>query len=62
MTTLPITFRNVPHSVAGSSKYQGDLILTPELIYYFPHTDVATKRFLIIAIVLLIVLAPLLVA
>jgi hypothetical protein len=56
---LPIVFRNVSYSVAGSSKYKGDLILTPEVIYYFPHTDVVNKRFLVTAIMLLVVLGPL---
>lgn len=59
---LPMTFGNVVYRAAGSSKYKGDLILTPEAIYYFPHTDVANKRFLVITIILLIVLAPLLAA
>jgi hypothetical protein len=59
---LPITFKNVPYKVAGSVKYKGDLILTPGVIYYFPHTDVANKRFLVIAIILFIVLSPLLAA
>ena len=59
---LPITFKNTPYRVAGSAKYTGDLILMPEVIYYFPHTDVANKRFLVVAIVLFIVLSPLLAA
>jgi hypothetical protein len=59
---LPVIFRNVSYRVAGSSKYKGDLILTPEAIYYFPQHDATNKRFLVIAIILLIVSLPLLVA
>jgi hypothetical protein len=57
---LPMTFGNVVYRAAGSSKYKGDLILIPEAVYYFPHTNVANKRSLVIVIILLIVLAPLL--
>lgn len=60
--TLPVIFRNVSYRVAGSSKYKGDLILTPEVIYYFPQPDATNKRTLVIAIILLIVSLPLLVA
>jgi hypothetical protein len=52
---LPLCFRNVPYKVAGSSKYKGDLILTHEIIYYFPHTDIATKWFSIIGTICFVV-------
>lgn len=55
---LPLTFSNVTYQVAGSSKYRGDLIVTQGVIYYFPHTDAANRRFTVIVKILLIVLGP----
>jgi hypothetical protein len=58
--SVPIIFTNISYSVAGSSTYRGDLILTKGMIYYFPHTDVANKRFLLTAIILAVLVGPLL--
>jgi hypothetical protein len=39
--TLPISFDNVSYF---SDEYRGDLIITPGVIYYFPHTNVALQK------------------
>ena len=40
---LPAWIKRVCYKVAGSYVYRGDLIVTREAIFYFPHTDLRKK-------------------
>jgi hypothetical protein len=42
--TLPISIAKVVYMVAGERGYEGDLIFTPNVIYFFPHTDLIRRR------------------
>lgn len=42
--TLPISMGKSVYMVAGERGYEGDLIVTPNVIYYFPHTDLVRRR------------------
>jgi hypothetical protein len=42
--TLPISIAKVVYMVAGERGYEGDLILTQNVIYFFPHTDLIRRR------------------
>ena len=37
-------FEKAKYKIAGNYAYSGDLIITKEIIYYFPHTDLVQKR------------------
>lgn len=39
----PLVFKNVPYRVAGSSLYIGDLIITEQVIYFFPQKELAAQ-------------------
>jgi len=41
---LPISLSKVGYMVAGERAYEGDLIITHNVIYYFPHTDLIRRR------------------
>jgi len=41
---LPVFINNVIYQVAGEDAYEGDLIIAPKAIYYFPHTDLIARR------------------
>src|SRR5262245_42169824 len=42
-------FRNVRYEVAGKWTYKGDLILTKNSIFYFPHTDLTDRVILTVS-------------
>ena len=42
--SLPIRVKNVRYKVAGKYAYQGDMIITAGVMYYFPHTDLIQRR------------------
>ncbi|MGI9067876.1 MAG: hypothetical protein ACR2HX_15930 [Pyrinomonadaceae bacterium] len=41
---LPISIGKAVYIVAGERGYEGDLIVTQNVIYYFPHTDLIRRR------------------
>ena len=41
---LPISIGKTVYIVAGERGYEGDLIVTQNVIYYFPHTDLIRRR------------------
>lgn len=41
---LPVSFSKVGYMVAGQKAYEGDLVITQKVIYYFPHTDLIRRR------------------
>ena len=41
---LPVSLANAVYMVAGERAYEGDLIITRNVIYYFPHTDLIRRR------------------
>lgn len=40
---LPVIFSNVAYVVFGENSYGGELIVAPDAIYYFPHTNLAPQ-------------------
>ena len=42
---LPLFFDNIHYyKMDGKFTFSGDLIITPKIIYYFPHTDLEQER------------------
>lgn len=42
---LPLFFDNIHYyKMDGKFSFSGDLIITPKIIYYFPHTDLEQER------------------
>jgi len=42
---LPVFFHNIPYyKMDDRFSFSGDLIITPGIIYYFPHTDLEQER------------------
>jgi hypothetical protein len=40
---LPVILSNVAYMVCGEKSYGGELIIAPEAIYYFPHTNLSPQ-------------------
>jgi hypothetical protein len=41
-TSSGTLLKDVHYEVAGAGGYRGDLVLTPDKVYFFPHTDVGS--------------------
>ncbi|HYR74428.1 MAG TPA: hypothetical protein VEM96_01180 [Pyrinomonadaceae bacterium] len=41
--TLPVIFSNVAYMVFGERSYAGELIVAPDAIFYFPHTNLSPQ-------------------
>src|SRR6185295_387250 len=45
LTMLPAFFHNIAYyKIDDRFSFSGDLIITPGIIYYFPHTDLEQER------------------
>jgi hypothetical protein len=40
---LPVIFSNAAYMVFGERSYAGELIIAPDAIYYFPHTNLSPQ-------------------
>lgn len=42
--SIPMVFDNVAYKVAGEYAYKGKLLITHDVIYFLPHTDLIQRR------------------